>query len=98
MGKSQGISSNKLVRPGQKHGQSARAQNPKGVAQYGTHRGNHAMNDPKVLHGDVEKVPMGRMGGVGSQPLGNEVARNVGKGGCGTGRTLYGKGGTQGCH
>ena len=31
-------------------------------------------------------------------PFGNEVALNVGKGGCGTGRTLYGQSGTQGLH
>jgi hypothetical protein len=33
-----------------------------------------------------------------SVPFGNEVALNVGKGGCGTGRTLYGQAGTQGTH
>jgi hypothetical protein len=31
-------------------------------------------------------------------PFGNEVALNVGKGGCGTGRTLYGQSGVQGVH
>jgi hypothetical protein len=31
-------------------------------------------------------------------PFGNEVALNVGKGGCGTGRTLYGQSGSQGMH
>jgi hypothetical protein len=31
-------------------------------------------------------------------PYGNEVALNVGKGGCGTGRTLYGQAGSQGTH
>jgi hypothetical protein len=31
-------------------------------------------------------------------PFGNEVALNVGKGGCGTGRTLYGQAGSQGTH
>jgi hypothetical protein len=31
-------------------------------------------------------------------PFGNEVALNVGKGGCGTGRTLYGQSGSQGQH
>jgi hypothetical protein len=30
--------------------------------------------------------------------LGNEVALNVGPGGCGTGRTLYGQAGSQGQH
>jgi hypothetical protein len=30
--------------------------------------------------------------------FGNEVALNVGKGGPGTGRTLYGQSGSQGCH
>jgi hypothetical protein len=30
--------------------------------------------------------------------FGNEVALNVGKGGCGTGRTLYGQAGSQGTH
>jgi hypothetical protein len=34
------------------------------------------------------------------QPIkfGNELATNVGKGGPGTGRTLYGQSGQQGCH
>jgi hypothetical protein len=31
-------------------------------------------------------------------PFGNQVALNVGPGGCGTGRTLYGQAGSQGSH
>jgi hypothetical protein len=31
-------------------------------------------------------------------PFGNAVALNVGKGGCGTGRTIYGQAGSQGTH
>jgi hypothetical protein len=31
-------------------------------------------------------------------PFGNQVALNVGPGGCGTGRTLYGQAGSQGMH
>jgi len=33
-----------------------------------------------------------------SVPFGNEKALDVGKGGCGTGRTLYGQAGAQGTH
>src|SRR5215472_8250132 len=33
-----------------------------------------------------------------SVPFGNEVAGNVGKGGPGTGGTLHGQSGSQGCH
>jgi hypothetical protein len=33
--------------------------------------------------------------GVGTVPLGNEVAKNVGRGGAGTGRKLYGQSGSQ---
>jgi len=35
------------------------------------------------------------MGTAAQVPLGNRIAGNVGKGGPGTGRTLYGQGGTQ---
>ena len=40
----------------------------------------------------------GKMPGVGATKLGNEVALNVGGGGPGAGRTLYGQSGVQGQH
>jgi hypothetical protein len=40
--------------------------------------------------------PLIRNTGPAPAPLGNDIALNVGKGGAGTGRTLYGCGGTQG--
>jgi hypothetical protein len=57
-------------------------------ATHGNSRGTGYRGEP--LHND-RNPPM-------SVPFGNEVALNVGKGGCGTGRTLYGQAGSQGTH
>jgi hypothetical protein len=63
----------------------------------GTMQGDHITNRAgggtgyrgERLHNDKSFQPV---------PFGNEVALNVGKGGCGTGRTLYGQAGSQGTH
>jgi hypothetical protein len=79
-------------------GSGSKSTRPAGVSQIGYAVGDHSTNRPgstgyrgEKLHGPAER---------NFQPVkfGNEVALNVGKGGCGTGRTLYGQGGTQGTH
>lgn len=74
---------------------------PAGVSQMGGSYGNHSMDSGgKKLTKSIEPVRGGALpkGGPGGVPLGSEVATNVGGGGPGKGRTLYGQGGTQGCH
>ena len=79
-----GLTSNKLVQPGQKLGpNSTNKINPKGVSQLGS-----AM-DPR----GVERIPAGTMSQV---PLGNTLSNNVGAGGA-TGRTVQ-RCGSQGQH
>ena len=92
-----GIRSRVVTEKPVRYGERARKINERGVAQIGTSRGNHATNRAGLLKGDVERVrgQLRPSGGPGGVPLGNEVARNVGKGGCGTGRVLYGKSGSQ---
>lgn len=89
-----GLGNNKVTRVTPRDGAPAREMRPKGVSQIGSSRGNHATNHGKLLHKDVEPVRGKRMDSV---PLGNEVARNVGKGGPGTGRTVFASG-SQGQH
>jgi hypothetical protein len=76
-------------------GTGSRGTNPGGVGQLGQMQGSHVTRgeesnyrgDP--LHSGRTFQPV---------PFGNEVALNVGPGGCGTGRTIYktGSQGTQG--
>jgi hypothetical protein len=76
-------------------GRGSRGTHPGGVAQLGQHVGDKATHGNskgsgyrgEPLHNDRSFQPV---------PFGNEVALNVGKGGCGTGRTLYGQAGSQG--
>ena len=76
-------------------GSGSRGTNPGGVGQLGNMQGSHVTRgeesnyrgDP--LHSGPSFQPV---------PFGNQVALNVGKGGPGTGRTLYGQSGSQGCH
>lgn len=60
--------------------------NPAAVAQLGTKIGSAQAVEPLVA-GSMKQVP-----------LGNEVAKNVGSGGPGKGRTLYGQSGSQAQH
>jgi hypothetical protein len=78
-----------------KTGTGSRGTNPGGVAQLGQKQGSHVTRgEESNYRGD----PL--HSGRSFQPVkfGNEVALNVGKGGCGTGRTIYktGSQGTQG--
>jgi hypothetical protein len=65
------------------------------VSQRGNKVGNHITDDKNTGYRGEPKFT-----GKNFQPVkfGNEVALNVGKGGCGTGRTLYGQSGSQGTH
>jgi hypothetical protein len=55
-------------------GQSARAQNPGGVAQIGQSQGNHSTDSAKILRGGVEPV---RGAALTNHELGNECAVNT---------------------
>src|SRR5215472_13478215 len=76
-------------------GSGSRSTNPGGVGQLGQSQGSHITRGEEStyrgspLHSGKSFQPV---------PFGNEVALNVGKGGCGTGRTLYGQSGSQGTH
>jgi hypothetical protein len=90
-----GIASRVNVQPPVRTGTGSRGARPSGAAGIGLSYGSHITNKsdtgyrgPK-LHNDKSFQPV---------KFGNEVALNVGKGGCGTGRTLYGQSGTQGTH
>src|SRR5262249_36554579 len=76
-------------------GSGSASTRPAGVAQIGNAWGNHATHKGRTDYtGERLHNPERNF-----QPVkfGNEVALNVGKGGCGTGRTIY-KTGTQSQH
>src|SRR5262249_45295087 len=81
-----------------KTGTGPRSARPAGVAQIG-----YAVGDHSTAHGGG---PTGYKGeklhhdNRTFQPVefGNKLATNVGRGGPGAGRTLYGQSGQQGCH
>jgi hypothetical protein len=86
-----GAGMNKNVRPPVRYGERSREIRHEGVAQIGTARGNHSTDaQSKVLRRDQEPVrgELRPSGGPGGVELGNSVARNVGAGGPGTGRTV----------
>ena len=90
-----GIASRVNVEPRVRTGTGSRGTHPGGVAQLGQHTGD------KATHGDSKGSgyrgePLHNNKSFQPVPFGNQVALNVGKGGCGTGRTLYGQAGSQG--
>jgi hypothetical protein len=79
-----------------KTGTGSKSARPAGVAQIGTSIGDHITNkDSTGYRGERLHNPERNFQPV---PFGNSVALNVGTGGCGTGRTLYGQAGSQGTH
>jgi hypothetical protein len=86
----------KVVRPtGTRDGQKAFGVSPRGVAQIGYSVGNHVTEGqsgqsrlPYKGEQWLDKPPI-------AMPLGNEIAKNVGKGGPGVGREVF-KCGSQG--
>jgi len=93
-----GIASRQRVEKPVKVGAQAREMRPQGVSQIGSSMGNRATNGGRTISGAVEAVQGSALPQGLSVPLGNQVALNVGKGGPGAGRTLYGKSGSQGQH
>jgi hypothetical protein len=93
-----GLKSRNVVETPVRVGTGSHNARPAGAAQLGQAWGDHVTNRPgstgyvgEKLHGpDSRNFQMTKFG--------NEVALNVGEGGCGTGRTLYGKSGSQGQH
>jgi hypothetical protein len=92
-----GIGSRVVNPQGVRNGAPARGLNPGGVSQFGEAIGNHVTDGGRVPYrGDPVRNGLTPAGGA--VPLGNQIATNVGKGGVGTGRTLYGQCGSQGTH
>jgi hypothetical protein len=92
-----GIASSVNVSPRVRTGTGSRGTHPGGVAQLGQRVGD------KATHGNSKGTgyrgePLHNNRSFHPVKFGNEVALNVGKGGCGTGRTLYGQAGSQGTH
>jgi hypothetical protein len=86
-----GFGSKQHVRTGVRTGQSRQGKNVRAVSQIGSSLGNHATDRAGLSKKPVERIEGGR--GI-SVPLGNELAKNVGKGGPGAGRNLYGQSGS----
>jgi hypothetical protein len=89
---------NKNVREGVRGGsRTTQPVNPGGLSQYGTavggklkqHGSFTGVNSAKPVFEGAKTAPV---------PLGNSLTNNVGKGGPGTGRTLYGQSGMQQMH
>jgi hypothetical protein len=92
-----GIGMNKNVRPSVRTGSGARGTHPGGVAQLGQHVGDKATHGKSSGSG-YRGEPLHNNRNFNPVKYGNELATNIGKGGPGTGRTLYGQSGSQGCH
>jgi hypothetical protein len=94
-----GIASNKVVQKPVRTGQPARQYHQGGVSQFGESVGAHTTNKGETAYrGDKVRGAYRPPGTPGSVPLGNQLATNVGVGGPGKGRTLYGQSGLQGQH
>ena len=78
-------------------GSGSKSTRPAGVSQIGYQVGDHTTNRPGSSGYRGEKLHSPERN---FQPVkfGNELATNVGKGGPGAGRTLYGQSGLQGQH
>jgi hypothetical protein len=87
-----GLGSKNVVRPGGRNGAAARGVNPGHANQIGPALGNRAMEKQTNYRGEPKFTQSPK-----SVPLGNEVAKNVGGGGPGAGRTVMGSG-SQGQH
>jgi hypothetical protein len=82
----------KNVRQGTRETPRVRGVNAVGANQLGEMQGNHSTDS-----GDMpfRREPLYQEPNFQLVPLGNTLTNNVGKGGPGTGRTLYGQAGTQ---
>ena len=91
----QGIQSKNKVRVPQRLGSGAKAINHAGASQIGAAQGNHFTTGGEngrmnSRYGGVDLYSTGP--GYNKAKFGNELALNVGKGGPGTGRTVYASG------
>ena len=94
-----GYASRQVVSKPVRTGQPARQYHQGGVSQFGESVGNHITNKgTSNYRGDPVRGSFRPPGSPGSVPLGNEIATNVGAGGPGKGRTLYGQSGFQAMH
>jgi hypothetical protein len=89
-----GHGSKNVTHPSVRTGTGSRGVRESGAASLGSVYGDHVTNKDSTgyrgpkFHSDKSFQPV---------PFGNEVALNVGKGGCGTGRTIHSCG-SQGTH
>jgi hypothetical protein len=92
-----GIGSRVNVEKPVRVGDRSRNVNERGVSQIGQQLSNHATEGSSKLGRAAENVYGGRapQGGPGGVPLGNAVSLNVGAGGPGKGRNLWGQSGSQ---
>ena len=90
-----GPKSKNVVQPSVRTGTGSYGTNPGGVGQLGQKQGSHIT---RHSDSDYRGEPLHSGRSFQPVPFGNEVALNVGKGGCGTGRTNYGQSGSQGTH
>src|SRR6516162_11931913 len=82
-----GLTSNKLVRPGVKAGPAnTNVVSPRGTSQLGASQSGKMRQGAHTAVNTSLSVFERK---AAEQPLGNAVALNVGKGGAGTGRTIY---------
>ena len=96
MERNQGVKSRNVVSKPVRAGPGARAVNERWVSQIGQSMGNHVCGiegGGKTLHGVRAHPYKGR--GFNPVPQGNELVNNVGGGGPGKGRVLYGQAGSQ---
>ena len=89
-----GIASNKRVEVPVRTGSGSKGVSPGWVGQKGQMQGNHITDRGRGTGYRGEEKFTGR--NFQPVPFGNEVALNVGGGGPGKGRTLYGQSGSQG--
>jgi hypothetical protein len=90
-----GITSNKLVRESVRGGSpNLTAYSPRGVSQLGYSPGS-VLSKTGSFTSRNSAVPLSEGQKRDFVPLGNALTNNVGQGGPGAGRTLYGQGGTQ---
>jgi hypothetical protein len=82
----QGLQSNKLLRPPPRDGKPATGVRPGYTDNLGNMRGTHVTDKGDMA---AKLTPMQTVKPPISVPLGNAVATNVGRGGPGTGRTIY---------
>jgi len=92
-----GIQGNKNVKVGVRAGPpSTNVISPRGVSQYGYATGSKMSGTGHYTTGNTALPVKERT--AAQVPLGNALTNNVGPGGPGTGRTLYGQGGTNRQH